>query len=96
MRAVWPAARAARSAGGAQRGQDGLGDGELADEVDLQLPAEGVDGQVLQRGRHRDAGVVEDAVERSGGAHLGARLGNRRVVGDVHAQYGNLVAVGLL
>ena len=48
----------------ADRGEQRLGDGDVAGQVDLDLAAEVVDRQRLQRARDGDAGVVDEAVER--------------------------------
>ena len=48
---------------GPQRREHRLGDGELADDVDLELAAELVERQVLERRGDRDARVVDEPVE---------------------------------
>ena len=49
--------------GGADRGQHRLRHRDLGGEVDVELTAEVLDRQRLQRPRDRDAGVVDQAVE---------------------------------
>ena len=71
------------AAGRADRRQHRLGDGDLGGQVDLDLAAEFLQRQRLQRARDGDAGVVDEALEaalrlgtdplRGGGDLLGAR-----------------------
>ena len=49
-----------------KRGQERLHDGDLADDVHLELAAELVERDELERSRDRDAGVVDEAVELAG------------------------------
>ena len=55
-----------RPLGGAQRRQHRTGEGELADDVDLELLAQLVAGEQLERPREAETGVVDDSVEPAG------------------------------
>ena len=46
-----------------QAGKEGLGDGDLADDVDLQLFAQGIQRQKLDHASHHDAGVIDEACQ---------------------------------
>jgi len=65
------------SASGAQRGQHRLRDGDLADDVDVELAANVVDGNQLERTADADPGVVDERVEstRAGAASRGQQRG---------------------
>ena len=54
----------------ADRRQHRLGDRDLAGQVDLDLAAEVLDRQRLQRARDGDAGVVDEPVEAAAGLGL--------------------------
>ena len=77
------------AAGGADRGQHRLRDRDLGDQVDLELAAEVVDRQRLQRPRDRDAGVVDQAVE-AGAVRVLRNPSRRRrdllLIGDVEEE----------
>lgn len=70
-----PAARA-------QRFEQGLGDGEQPEDVDLVLAADLVERDAFQRPGHGDAGVVDQTGERRAADALGER-GDLRRVGHV-------------
>ena len=74
------------AAGRPHGGQKRLRDRELADDVDLELAAELVERQVLERRRDGDAGVVDEAVEPL--ADHAGRAGDERPVGDVEQHLG--------
>lgn len=61
--------------------QDGLRDGDLAEQVDLELAPEVRDGDGLDGAEHADPGVVHDGVEALG-QDIDER-GDVRCVGDV-------------
>lgn len=69
------------AAGGTDLGEQSLGDGDLAKEVDLELAAKVWDGDSLDRAQHSDAGVVHQRVQPGG--HLAGQGGDVRLVGDV-------------
>ena len=50
-----------RPSGLTQAGEERLGDGDLADDVDLQLMAKGIERQKLQHATHHDAGIVDES-----------------------------------
>lgn len=84
--ALWHAIASGLGAGlggGAQCGRDGLGDGELADEVDLQLAAELGQRHVFKWCRQGRPGVVDQAVQRAGDAHPRAGARHGLLVGEV-------------
>ena len=64
-----------------QRGEERLRHGDLADDVHLELAAELVERDELERGRDRDPGVVDETVERP--ADLLDRSRDVRRIGDV-------------
>jgi hypothetical protein len=66
----------------AQLRQEGLRDRELADQVHLELPAELVERQELERHRDGDAGVVDETVNGVVAEPLRRRRDRGRV-GDV-------------
>ena len=78
-----------RPRGAADRRQHRLGHRDLGGQVDLDLAAEVLDRDRLQRARDRDAGVVDEAVEAAPAARLAdcaRRGGDLRGVGDVEQQ----------
>lgn len=83
----------AGAGGPAQRRQHGLRHRELADQVDLDLAPEHVDGHVLQGSRQRDARVVDQSVQWSGRLYPGTGRRDGPGVGQVHPQHGDGVAV---
>jgi len=78
----------------AQQRQHRLGDRQLAGHVDVELPPEGVQRHQLDRAGQAVPGVVDQAVQASGGVpadHRG-RLGDLVGLGDVEQHRGDLTA----
>lgn len=79
------------AAGGANQRQHRLGHRDLTGQIDLDLTAEVLDRDRLQRAGNRNAGVVDQTVE-TGIAQLGTeQLGSRRnrlAIGDVEHHRG--------
>ncbi len=82
-------------AGGADGGQHRLGDGDVGGQVDLDLAPEFVDRQGLERPRHRDPGVVDEAVEAVARGLLGDPPGGGiDLLGAGDVEHQRLQAVG--
>ena len=72
------------SAAAAERGEKRLQHGDLADDVDLELPTQLVERHELERRRNRDPGVVDEPLElRPDGIH---RCRDLLGVGDVEPE----------
>src|SRR5215207_1765988 len=70
-----------------QRGKHDLGDQQLTGEIDLELPSEVIDRQILQGARKCCSGVVDQTEQGAAPANFGTCRPDRVLVQQIHQQW---------